>query len=287
MVRCMANNYSTLGFWRSWHRSYNLWIVRYIYIPLGGSKNPIPSTLLVFTFVALWHDLSFKLLTWGWLVTFFVLPEMIARKLIPEKKVSALSFPSTITNFLAVLMPCLLLFHCQFGSTSWYRHLSAIGGVANVLMMMTANLVGFAIGVDGVKYMWDQILGSWEGKSTNSLSVFDVVQSCSIDDPSQHLSLFCSGVRFMVGTCFVLFTGVQVMFEYRLVLFEEACFAIRVHRLTFSLLVCTTTPLSLAISFLLHRTEKRSYGMVSLESVDEKCLCCTICSFLSEFQLFQ
>ena len=28
MVRCMANNYSALGFWRSWHRSYNLWIVR-------------------------------------------------------------------------------------------------------------------------------------------------------------------------------------------------------------------------------------------------------------------
>ncbi len=28
MVRCMANNYSASGFWRSWHRSYNLWIVR-------------------------------------------------------------------------------------------------------------------------------------------------------------------------------------------------------------------------------------------------------------------
>lgn len=28
MVRCMANNYSCSGFWRSWHRSYNLWIVR-------------------------------------------------------------------------------------------------------------------------------------------------------------------------------------------------------------------------------------------------------------------
>lgn len=28
MIRCMANNYSTLGFWRSWHRSYNLWVVR-------------------------------------------------------------------------------------------------------------------------------------------------------------------------------------------------------------------------------------------------------------------
>lgn len=29
MVRCMANNYSVLGFWRSWHRSYNLWVIRY------------------------------------------------------------------------------------------------------------------------------------------------------------------------------------------------------------------------------------------------------------------
>jgi D-alanyl-lipoteichoic acid acyltransferase DltB (MBOAT superfamily) len=28
MVRCMANNYSALGFWRSWHRSYNLWVIR-------------------------------------------------------------------------------------------------------------------------------------------------------------------------------------------------------------------------------------------------------------------
>ena len=33
MVRCMANNYSALGFWRSWHRSYNLWIVRSVPIP--------------------------------------------------------------------------------------------------------------------------------------------------------------------------------------------------------------------------------------------------------------
>ncbi|KAG8708226.1 glycerol transporter [Ceratobasidium sp. 395] len=67
MVRCMANNYSAFGFWRSWHRSYNLWVIRYIYIPLGGSAHVLRNTLAVFTFVALWHDLSFKLLAWGWL----------------------------------------------------------------------------------------------------------------------------------------------------------------------------------------------------------------------------
>lgn len=105
MIRCVANNYSTLGFWRSWHRSYNLWVVRsvppsgivkgalsslfrYLYIPVGGSKNVVAATLLVFTFVALWHDLSFKLLAWGWLVSLFVLPEIVAKAAFPFDKVS-------------------------------------------------------------------------------------------------------------------------------------------------------------------------------------------------------
>lgn len=104
MVRCMVNNYSALGFWRSWHRSYNLWIVRYanlvqrricqlnfatryIYIPLGGTKNAVFTTVLVFSFVALWHDLSFRLLAWGWLVSLFIFPELLASYLLPAKKV--------------------------------------------------------------------------------------------------------------------------------------------------------------------------------------------------------
>ncbi|KAJ1026894.1 hypothetical protein NDA16_002188 [Ustilago loliicola] len=158
MVRCMANNYSTLGFWRSWHRSYNLWIVRYIYVPLGGAKNQIAATLLVFTFVALWHDLSLKLLAWGWLITFFIVPEVVARKVLPYK---------------------------EYGDRWWFRHVAAVGGVGNVLMMMTGNLVGFAIGTDGIKYMLEQLLGDWEG------------------------------VKFVLGACAILFVGVQVMFEYR------------------------------------------------------------------------
>ncbi|KAI9629437.1 hypothetical protein KEM48_012906 [Puccinia striiformis f. sp. tritici PST-130] len=136
MIRCMSNNFSTLEFWRSWHRSYNLWIVRYLYIPLGGSKNMIPSTIIVFTFVALWHDLSFKLLTWGWLVSFFVLPEVIAKKIFSKY---------------------------SYQSQPWFRHLVALGGTLNVMTMMSANLVGFSIGTDGVKFMWQELLGSWSG----------------------------------------------------------------------------------------------------------------------------
>src|SRR5271170_5672665 len=88
MLRCMSNNYSALAFWRSWHRSFNRWCIRYIYIPLGGAqRRPIINTLAVFTFVAFWHDISLKLLVWGWLVVLFILPEILARLVMPPKKV--------------------------------------------------------------------------------------------------------------------------------------------------------------------------------------------------------
>ncbi|KAH9991748.1 MBOAT-domain-containing protein [Russula vinacea] len=136
MVRCMANNYSPLGFWRSWHRSYNLWIVRYLYVPLGGTHRLVATSVLIFTFVALWHDLSPRLLAWGWLAALFILPEVMARRALP---------PST------------------FGERWWYRHACAVGGVFNILLMMGANLVGFVVGMDGTQYFAHQLVNSWSG----------------------------------------------------------------------------------------------------------------------------
>ncbi|KAL7424005.1 glycerol transporter [Cryptotrichosporon argae] len=158
MVRCVANNYSTLGFWRSWHRSYNLWLLRYIYIPLGGGRNVVLSTVLVFTFVALWHDLSFRLLAWGWLVSLFVLPELAARRAVPAH---------------------------TFGARRWFRHAAAVGGVANIAMMMAANLVGFVVGLDGVARLGAALVGS------------------------------PGGAAFLVIALACLFVAVQVMREYR------------------------------------------------------------------------
>ncbi|KAG8784269.1 glycerol transporter [Serendipita sp. 397] len=158
MIRCLANNYTVSGFWRGWHRSYNQWLIRYIYVPLGGSSNVVLATLLSFTFVALWHDLELRLLAWGWLVTLFILPELILGKVFTEK---------------------------QYGTFWWYRHLRAIGGVGNVLMLMVANLVGFVIGTEGMKYLAGQLLGS------------------------------LSGLGFLVLACACLFIGVQFMLEYR------------------------------------------------------------------------
>ncbi|KAG7091135.1 hypothetical protein E1B28_010189 [Marasmius oreades] len=158
MVRCMANNYSCFGFWRSWHRSYNLWIIRYIYIPLGGTKNVFVNSVLVFTFVALWHDLTFKLLAWGWLVSLFILPEMLARFLLPASR---------------------------YGTQTWYRHACALGAVMNILLMMTANLVGFVIGTDGMRFFINQL--------------FETL----------------AGYKFLAGALCCLIVGAQLMFEYR------------------------------------------------------------------------
>jgi D-alanyl-lipoteichoic acid acyltransferase DltB (MBOAT superfamily) len=178
MVRCMSNNYSASAFWRGWHRSYNRWIVRYIYVPLGGGgrrptggkPGPAPSgfwdkfkqirnMLLVFTFVALWHDINLRLLIWGWLITLFVVPEVLGRMLFPAYRWR--SQPNA------------------------YRVLSGIGAVGNVLMLMIANLVGFALGLDGLKDLIAGLTGSY------------------------------SGIAYMISCCVVLFVGVQVMFEIR------------------------------------------------------------------------
>ncbi|KAI5301013.1 glycerol transporter [Ascosphaera pollenicola] len=177
MIRCMSDNYSALAFWRSWHRSFNRWVVRYLYIPLGGGANRGPDKgkqpvspfaarvraivnfLVVFTFVAVWHDINLRLLMWSWLITLFVLPEIIATMLFPPSRWKS--------------------------SPTAYRMLCAVGAVANILMMMTANLVGFALGLDGLKGLVHGIIGSW------------------------------AGVAYMAAACCALFVGTQVMFEVR------------------------------------------------------------------------
>jgi D-alanyl-lipoteichoic acid acyltransferase DltB (MBOAT superfamily) len=87
MQRCLWNHYSALEFWRSWHRSFNLWLVRYVYLPLGGRDRPVFATVVCFAFVAFWHDLRLRLLAWSWVVCLFILPEIAARRLLPSAKV--------------------------------------------------------------------------------------------------------------------------------------------------------------------------------------------------------
>ncbi|KAI9480837.1 MAG: MBOAT, membrane-bound O-acyltransferase family-domain-containing protein [Benjaminiella poitrasii] len=136
MIRCVSNNFSGQRFWKSWHRSFHRWTIRYIYLPLGGSGYVALNIWVVFTFVAIWHDIQLNLLAWGWLICLFMLPEIIGTRLFTYKK---------------------------FGGTFYYRFVCGLGAVCNILMMMVANLVGFCLGLDGTKAMVNQIFGSTQG----------------------------------------------------------------------------------------------------------------------------
>lgn len=158
MVRCVANNYSATSFWRSWHRSFHRWVVRYLYVPLGGGKHQLRNSLIVFSFVALWHDIELRLFVWGGLIVLFVLPEIIAKSVLPFK---------------------------VYGKYRWYRYVAGIGAVLNIWMMLIANLVGFAVGVDGIRNLLGEMMHT------------------------------AAGLRFTILCSVLLFVGVQVMFEYR------------------------------------------------------------------------
>lgn len=115
--------------------------------------------LAVFTFVALWHDINLQLLAWGWLIVFFVLPEILATIAFPKSKWR--DRPTT------------------------YRMICGVGAVFNIMMMMAANLVGFAVGLDGLKGLVNAMISS------------------------------TAGLLYTAVACSVLFVGAQVMFEHR------------------------------------------------------------------------
>eukprot|EP00899_Mesostigma_viride_P015563 jgi/Mesvir1/24007/Mv10753-RA.1 len=125
MLRCVLNNYDIEGFWKSWHASFNRWLVRYLYIPLGGKRARFLNIWLVFTFVALWHDLEWHLLSWAWITCLCAAPEFIAKFIMADDKFAS------------------------FRAHWSYRYLCAAGGTMNITGLLLANLVGYKVGTEG------------------------------------------------------------------------------------------------------------------------------------------
>eukprot|EP00026_Physarum_polycephalum_P006722 Phypoly_transcript_06773.p1 GENE.Phypoly_transcript_06773~~Phypoly_transcript_06773.p1 ORF type:complete len:556 (+),score=47.78 Phypoly_transcript_06773:236-1669(+) len=77
MNRCVNNNFTFTGFWRSWHASFNKWTVRYLYIPLGGRSTQAMSIWVIFLFIGLWHDLWLSWVAWALLNCLFFSIEIL------------------------------------------------------------------------------------------------------------------------------------------------------------------------------------------------------------------
>ena len=102
---CISVHHSLASFWRSWHASFNQWLVRYLYVPLGGRAARWRNLALCFAFVALWHDATLKLL----------LGRAPPRRFAPELAATAAAarYPARWSH-------------------PGYRHLVALGGAATM-----------------------------------------------------------------------------------------------------------------------------------------------------------
>ncbi|KNA04140.1 hypothetical protein SOVF_202380, partial [Spinacia oleracea] len=129
MPKCINNCYNLESFWKSWHASYNKWLVRYLYIPLGGAQTKLLNVWVIFTFVAIWHDLEWKLLSWAWLTCIFYIPEILLKSV-----ARAFQVESTFWKF-------------------FLQELSAISGAVTITCLMIANLVGFVVGPSGINFL--------------------------------------------------------------------------------------------------------------------------------------
>ncbi len=117
--RCIYNNYSFEGFWRQWHRSFNIWLIRYMYIPMGGSDKKFINTFIIFSFVALWHEVKLHLLVWAWSIYLTLIPEMLIKRYFNKKE------RQYLTNYF------------------WFRYLRAFVCSIDILLMICSNLCGY------------------------------------------------------------------------------------------------------------------------------------------------
>nr|XP_039266298.1 protein-cysteine N-palmitoyltransferase HHAT-like [Styela clava] len=80
--QCVYSKHRMTDFWKLIDRGLHKWLVRYVYIPCGGSKagvlRSIFSLMVTFTFVTYWHGPLIHHLWWGFFCWFGVLVESIA-----------------------------------------------------------------------------------------------------------------------------------------------------------------------------------------------------------------
>ena len=135
MRRFFADNHTVTEFWKNWHASFNRWLVRYLYVPLGGDKNRLLNVWVIFTFVAVWHEINVRLIGWGWVMALFLGPEIVAQKIAAGEWAQ------------------------RSRSKVWYRELAAAAATVNIIVLIFGNLIGFQIGIDGARAFLSDIFG--------------------------------------------------------------------------------------------------------------------------------
>lgn len=119
MKKCISNSNTFQGFWRAWHASFSEWLVRYIYVPMGGRSRRVISLWLIFFFVGAWHEFDWKWMAFSFFNAFGISIESIVITFIykkPQKFIntSRNSWPIRVAEVIATAMNLSLLILANF-----------------------------------------------------------------------------------------------------------------------------------------------------------------------------
>eukprot|EP00796_Vickermania_ingenoplastis_P012368 gene12368-8494_t len=126
MPHCFSNTVSITDFWQCWHASFNLWIVRYMYIPMGGNRKKLLTLVPIFLFIAIWHDIELRLLQWALFMCVCFVPEI-----------------AIITFFTKSRLKFMV--YCRSRPVLW-RRIKETGATIGEWALILANLIGFSTG---------------------------------------------------------------------------------------------------------------------------------------------
>ncbi|KAK2878751.1 hypothetical protein Q8A67_019542 [Cirrhinus molitorella] len=167
LPRCVSIMYSFTGMWRQFDVGLYKWLIRYIYVPLGGSRHGVfrklVSTALAFGFVCFWHGCHDYLQYWALLNWIGVVVEnvlallfssrplhhVIVRFLSPRMQRRGLALISAFSTAFLILSNLFFLGGIHVGRVFWKRVF--VQGWSSVAVPMVAFLYCFAqVGIE-----WD------------------------------------------------------------------------------------------------------------------------------------
>lgn len=85
---------SVKEFYRRWHMTLGQWFLKYVYIPLGGSRKgegrTIVNLLIVWLLTGFWHGSGANYILWGLFLGLCIIGERLLGKVIPGEKIKVL-----------------------------------------------------------------------------------------------------------------------------------------------------------------------------------------------------
>ncbi|XP_062911788.1 protein-cysteine N-palmitoyltransferase HHAT [Mobula hypostoma] len=139
LPRCTSSLYSFTGTWREFDVGLHRWLVRYIYVPLGGSRHGLIrmmfSSALAFSFVCYWHGGHSFMLNWATMNWVGVMIE-------------------NLLKMICFLSPAQEIIGRFLSSRMQRRAHGALGSVATTLLILS-NLV-FLCGNEVGKIYWNR-----------------------------------------------------------------------------------------------------------------------------------